>query len=64
MKRFLDYRSNAPSEGMTAECCHKNRGKPQTVADMREAYERRGLYPRFIREAESEGNEDAVRAFP
>lgn len=33
------------------------------AADEGEAYERDTLYPRFIREAEAEGNENAVRAF-
>lgn len=35
----------------------------RTAADEGEAYERDTLYPRFIREAESEGNQDAARAF-
>lgn len=35
----------------------------RTASDVGEAYERDVIYPRFVKEAEAEGNEEAVRAF-
>lgn len=51
-------------KGRRRNAVTKTEENPQTAADQREAYERRNVYPRFIMESESEGNEDAVRAFP